>query len=116
MRVRDLVESWNSAADKGRTAEEFRVRLHLGDAARLAALRDMFPSRTEEELITDLLAAALQELEESLPYIPGQRITAEDEHGDPIHEDVGPTPRFQELTRKHLQRLQRQQTRQAARR
>lgn len=107
-RIQNLVDQWQSVADDRRTETEYRVRLPLADAARLAALRDMFPARSEEALITDLLSAALHELEDHFPYVPGKRITAEDEQGDPIHEDIGYTPQFQELTRKHLQKLRRQ--------
>jgi len=48
-----------------------------------------------------LLSTALDELEEALPYVPGTKIVAEDEFGDPIYEDVGVTPLFEELSRKY---------------
>lgn len=106
--ISKLVELWGSTADERRTKEMYQVHLPLADAARIAALRDMFPTRSEEQLITDLLSAALHDLEAGFPYEPGERIIAEDEQGDPIREDVGYTPKFQELTRKHLERLRRQ--------
>lgn len=106
MKIRELFKHWGKAAEEQPTEEVYSVCLTLKDAARLAALRDMFPARSTEELITDLLSAALEEVEETFPYIPGKRVTAEDDHGDPIHEDVGHTPRFQQLTREHLHRLQ----------
>jgi hypothetical protein len=59
------------------------------------------------EIITDLLSAALNELESSLPYQRGDHVVALDEEGDPLYEDVGPTPRYLMLTRKHLQRYKR---------
>ncbi|MCP1673899.1 hypothetical protein J2T57_000998 [Natronocella acetinitrilica] len=108
MKVKQLIEAWEESASELRTANEYRVRLSIHDAAKLSALQEMFPGRSESDLITDLLSAALDDLEAAFPYVQGQRIVAEDEHGDPIYEDVGSTPRFQEITRKHLQRLQRQ--------
>ena len=105
MKVRDLVTRWERSAERIGTAETYAVHLPLQAAARIAALQEMFPGQSREELITDLLCAALDDLEESLPYIPGQRVIAEDDRGDPIFEDVGHTPRLQQLTQKHLQRL-----------
>lgn len=108
MKVKQLIEAWEESASEARTAETYTVHLPLHDAAKLAALREMFPGRTEEHLITDLLSAALDDLEAAFPYVQGQRVIAEDEHGDPIYEDIGSTPRFNELTRKHLERIKNQ--------
>jgi len=33
-------------------------------------------------------------------------VISTDEQGDPLYEDVGPTPRFMELARKHRRRLE----------
>jgi hypothetical protein len=66
----------------------------------------MFPRRTREQLMTDLLSAALDDLVTSLPYIQGDKIIAWDEEGDPIFEDAGQTPLYLRLTRKHLSRLE----------
>ena len=32
-----------------------------------------------------------------MPYVPGKKVISTDEQGDPVYEDVGPTPRFMEL-------------------
>jgi hypothetical protein len=64
----------------------------------------MFPGRTPEQLTTELLSAALAELAAAMPYVAGQRVIATDEQGDPVYEDVGPTPRFMELVRAHRAR------------
>lgn len=47
----------------------------------------------------------LEELEASLPYVKGSKVVAVDEQGDPLYEDIGPTPRFLALSRQYLQRL-----------
>ncbi|MEW5791964.1 MAG: type 1 pili tip component [Pseudomonadota bacterium] len=106
MKVKELIETWEKHASTRLTAHELAVRLPLRDAARIAALAEMYPLRSEQEIITELLSAALDELETSLPYVQGARVIAEDDQGDPIYEDVGPTPRFHALTRKHLRRLE----------
>ncbi len=106
MKVRELIEEWEANAGGQRTARTYEVHLPLHDAARILALADMFPSRTEAQIITDLLGAALNELEASFPYVEGSRVVAEDEYGDPIHDDAGLTPRFHRLTQTHLRELE----------
>jgi hypothetical protein len=108
MRVKDLVKEWERKAGAPRTAEEYAVRLPLHDAARIHALAEMYPGRRREDIITDLLAAALDDLEAALPYVPGKRVIAQDDHDDPIYEDTGPTPRLTALARKYEQLLAQQ--------
>ena len=106
MKVKDLVHEWEKTADSCRVAREYHVRLPLQDAARIAALVEMYPTVTEANIISDLLSAALNELEVALPYVPGNKVIAEDDHGDPIYEDVGNTARFLELVEKHAVALE----------
>jgi hypothetical protein len=103
---KELLESWRESAAAPRTAKAYAVRLPVDDAARLGALADMFPGRTREQLITELLGAALKEVAAAMPYVPGKRVISTDEQGDPLYEDVGPTPRFMDLTRQHRRQLQ----------
>ncbi len=105
MKIRDLVREWERSASGRLTRETFALHLDTEDAARLAALGEMYPKRTREELLSELVSAALSELESAFPYIKGSRVIAEDEEGDPLFEDVGPTPRFLELTRKHMRAM-----------
>jgi hypothetical protein len=103
---KELLEGWRETAAQPRTATAYAVRLPVDDAARLAALAEMFPGRSAEQLITDLLGAALQEIETSMPYVAGKKVISSDEQGDPIYEDIGLTPRFMELTRKNRKKLE----------
>lgn len=108
MKVYDLLKSLQGGAAERRAVREFTVRLPLHDAARLLALAEMYPGRTETQLIGELLSAAIDELEAAFPYVQGSAVVAEDDHGDPIYEDAGLTPRFIALTRKHLRTLERE--------
>jgi hypothetical protein len=101
----ELIESWRHGASGARTVSEYAVHLPVDDAARLHALTEMFPGRTPEQIITDLLGVALQEVAAALPYVPGSKVIATDDQGDPIYEDAGPTPRFMELTRRNQKKL-----------
>jgi hypothetical protein len=41
-----------------------------------------------------------------MPYEPGPAVISRDDHGDPVYEDIGMTPRFVELARKHKKSLE----------
>jgi hypothetical protein len=103
---KELLDSWRENAAVTRAPKIYEVRLPVDDAARLAALAEMFPGRAPEQLITELLGVALQEIAATMPYVAGKRVISTDEEGDPLYEDVGPTPRFIELARRHRQRLE----------
>lgn len=105
MSFSSLLDRWEGRAAPQLTAAEYAVRLPLDDAARLHALAEMFPACSREQIITDLLSAALRELAASMPYVRGTRVISTDEQGDPVYEDAGYTPRFAELTRKHRRKL-----------
>lgn len=100
MKIRELLAEWQDKASARQTTDEYAIRLSLHDAARVRALAAMYPGRTETQIISELLTAALDELEASFPYVQGSRVVAEDEQNDPIYEDIGPTPRFHQLTRR----------------
>jgi hypothetical protein len=102
---KELLDSWRESAAAPRTVRAYAVRLPIEDAAQLAALAEMFPGRAPEQLISELLSQALREMAAAMPYVPGQRVISTDEQGDPVYEDVGPTPRFMELTRRHRRAL-----------
>jgi hypothetical protein len=105
---KELLESWREQAAAPRTRSSYAVHLPLDDAARLAALVEMFPGRSAEQLISELLGQALKEIVAAMPYVTGQRVISTDEQGDPVYEDAGPTPRFMELARRHYAALESQ--------
>lgn len=105
-KVKDLLAEWESAPCTHLTAREYAIQLPVRDAARLEALAEMYPGIGVAGIITDLISAGLDELESAMPYVQGDRVVEQDEFGDPVYEDVGPSSRFQRLTRartKHLQ-------------
>lgn len=109
MKIRELAKHWEDSAKGRLTKTGYAVHLDVEAAARLAAIAEMYPKRSAEELLGELIGAALEELEASFPYIKGQHVVATDEEGDPLYEDVGPTPRFLALSRRYLQDLSEQQ-------
>lgn len=72
MKIRELVRHWEHTA-KGRMARNhYSIPLDVESAARLAALHEMYPRRSVEELLGELVGAALEELEASFPYVKGE--------------------------------------------
>ena len=105
MKIRELAQHWEENAKGHLTQTGYTIHLDVEAAARLAAICEMYPKRQPEELLGELIGAALEELEASFPYIKGSQVVATDEEGDPLYEDVGPTPRFLALSRRHLHEL-----------
>lgn len=100
MRFKTLLDSWSKRDAREKTEEHYSIQLTVDDAARVQALSELFPGNSSEELVGDLLSAALDEIEAAMPYVPGDNVIREDEFGDPVYEDVGLTPRFIELVRR----------------
>lgn len=100
-KFKELMRKWETSSKNCLTKHEYAVRLPIHDEARLEALNELYPNVSTEEIITDLISAGLDEMESSLPYIKGKRVIAEDDYGDPIFEDVGPSSTFQNSSRKH---------------
>jgi hypothetical protein len=109
MKIRELVHHWEQNSKGRLTRNTYQIHLDLEAAARLAALTEMYPKHHTEELLGELIGAALEELEASLPYVKGSQVVATDEQGDPLYEDIGPTPRFLALSRKYLRELMQQE-------
>ena len=105
MKVRDLIRYWEEHGAEPLAAREYRVRLPILDAARVAALSEIYPRRQIDDLLSELVSAALDEIEEALPYIQGTRIISEDDQGDPIYEDAGPATRFRALAARYTEEL-----------
>ena len=108
MKIRDLLEEWEKSASEERAPHKYTIKLPLSVAARVRALVEMYPGRSESEIIVDLLATALDEFLEVLPYVQGKTIIRKDDFGEPVYEDVGLTPRFIELTNKYTMFLEKE--------
>lgn len=99
--IKSLIKEWEAQSKTKPLVKEVTVKVTAHDHARIQALVELINGRTQEQLISELLAAALDEVEVALPYIPGNKVVSEDELGDPIYEDIGLTPSFVALTSKY---------------
>ena len=105
MSFKSLLDAWAAEEAPTRTAETYEVHLTIEDAAKIHALAELFPGVDHERVITDLISAAVEKIEASIPYVPGDKVIREDDFGDPVYEDTGLTPEFLELVKKHRTQL-----------
>jgi hypothetical protein len=106
MSFKSLLDSWASAENPATTSDTYEIHLTIEDAAKSHALAELFPGIEHERVITDLLSAAVEQVEAAIPYVPGDKVIREDEYGDPVYEDTGLTPQFLELVRKYQKQLE----------
>lgn len=109
MEIRHLLDRWSQESHQRDRLRTIQLRLDAVTLAQLRALEDMYPGHSLGQVANDLLQVALADLEATLPYEPGPRILREDEFGDPVYEDIGPTPRFLALTQQYLKTLDQQE-------
>ena len=102
MTFKALLDTWAASKPPRKTRKTYEIHLTVEDAAKIAALSDLFPGITADRVISDLLSASLNQLQAEMPYEPGDKVIREDEFGDPVFEDAGLTPRFQELVKARL--------------
>lgn len=105
LKPEDLVKVWDAPDNTRLTPKQVSIRLPIMVAAKISALGEMYPRKTKTELIGDLLATALDQLEEGLPSVDGKviGIAPDDEL---IYEKSGLQGHFRELTQKYLRELE----------
>ena len=114
MKIKELVKYWDKHARGRLTRDAYFVALNQAHHKRLEQLAELYPLKTPQDLLRDLVSSALDELETSFPYVQGQKVVAYDEDGYEIYEDEGLTPRFISLSQKHIQRIKARQIESAA--
>lgn len=114
MKIRDLVKYWDKHARGRLTRDAYQLAMSDQHHQRLEKLAALYPMKSSQDLIRDLVSAALDEIETGFPYEQGSRVVAFDEDGFEIYEDNGMTPRFVSLSQKHIQRLKARQIDSAA--
>lgn len=102
----DLVKIWDAPDNSRLTSKQISIRLPILVAAKISALCEIFPRKTKTEMIGDMLATALDQLEEGLPSVAGGKPLGIDEDNEVIYDEVGLVGQFRELTQKYLRELE----------
>lgn len=72
MATEDLLKRWAVRDNNRLTAKQMSIRLPTHVAARISALCEIYSNKTKSELIGDLLASSLDELEKGMNYEEGE--------------------------------------------
>ncbi len=102
----DLHKVWSAPDNSRLTSKQYSFRLPVHVAAKLSALEEMYPNRTRTEIVGDLLAAALDEVEKSFPIVKGREWGQDPESGERLFEDAGLGARFRKLVDKAYVQLE----------
>lgn len=62
MKVTDLPKHWEGKKEPVDRSHDYNLRLPLEDAARVAALAELYPDRSETDILNDMIGAALDDL------------------------------------------------------
>ncbi|MGO1232836.1 MAG: pilin assembly protein [Marinobacter sp.] len=109
MKIQELVKHWDKHGRGRLTREPTFTSLSQEHHELLQKLVEIYPMKSPQDLMRDMISAALDDLESSLPYKPGDKVVAYDEDGFEIYEDKGLTPEFVALSKKHMQQLKARQ-------
>lgn len=104
MKTTDLLKVWGAFDNKRLCAKQFSIRLPVHVAARISALCDMYPSKTKTDIISDLLASALDHIEETLPMYKDQIPMEID--GKEVYANIGPRVNFHHLSNTYYRELE----------
>ncbi|MGP4843545.1 hypothetical protein ACTXGQ_05385 [Marinobacter sp. 1Y8] len=67
MKVTDLPKYWEDKKQDTDRPESYSLKLPLEDAARIAALAELYPDRSETDILNDMIGAALDDLTRQTP-------------------------------------------------
>jgi hypothetical protein len=107
MKASELVSVWGTPDNSRLTAKQSSFRLPVHVAAKISALCDLYPSKTKTQIVSDLLSAALLDVEKALPSYQGRLWEGgEDHQGNPLFYAVGPAAQFRERTNVYFKELE----------
>lgn len=106
MKPGDLTKVWTAPDNSRLTPKQQSFRLPLHVAAKLDALCAIFPKKTKTEIVGDLLATAIDELERELPTIRGAQINQDPDFGA-VYAVHGQRVEFRNLANKLYRDLER---------
>ena len=103
-----LHEAWSAPDNTRLVSKQFSFRLPVHVAAKLAAIGEMYPTKTRTQIVADLLTLALDNFEKELPEIKGEFSEASQffDDGNAYYNIEGPRKSFWELSNKHFQELE----------
>ncbi len=109
MKASDLVTVWAAPDNSRLTSKQYSFRLPVHVAAKLAALEDLYPTRTRTQLVGDLLATAINEVERNLERHDGAPLRVRHPDTDEeLFEEAGQIVQYRALANKHYVEIERE--------
>lgn len=108
MKASDLVTVWGAPDNSRLTAKQYSFRLPVQVAAKLAALEKLYPTRSRTQLVGDLLAAAIGEVEKNLPSYAGEPVGRHPETDEVIFVECGPISQYRRLANESYEAIEKE--------
>ncbi|HUW45449.1 MAG TPA: hypothetical protein VMW50_06605 [Dehalococcoidia bacterium] len=120
MKTAHLHDLWDSPDNARLTTKQFSFRLPVHIAAKIGALCEMYPQKNRTQIVADLLAAALDDLEKNLPEELGHLGDEENQYHDrmaaeasneeyvPYYTLGGTRGRFRNIANQHYDELEKE--------
>ena len=102
----NLKAKWYDPDNSVPSPNQLSIRLPILATARISAICEMFPTKTKNQIVKDLILQALEDFIESLASEKGSEIDV-DEDGA-TYKEIGERVYFSRLTEKHLRPLEKE--------
>ena len=96
-----MLNHWNTISQARDSQVNISIPIAHQDWVRIQAFASTY-NLSSEAVIQDILHESLDQLEESIPYVPGPNVIRVEE-GDPVYEDIGQMPKYLRLKKELLQ-------------
>jgi len=107
MKPEDLLKVWDAPDHSRLTPKQISIRLPILVSAKLSALNEMYPSKNKSQMIVDLVATAIDQLEDGFPVQKGEVVCEDPETGEDICSKFSVMQeQYNELTIKYLRELE----------
>ena len=104
----ELHKLWDTPDNSRLTSKQYSFRLPVHVAAKLAAFCELYPRKSRTEIVGDLLAAAIEEAAEALPFEVVETDDAYERSQGNAHEVYGLREDFRRCANKHYQELEKE--------
>ena len=107
MKPADLTKVWSAPDNYRLTPKQQSFRLPVHVAAKLNAMCELFANKSKTEIVGDLLATAIDEVEQHLTTTRGRQVDQHPEYGA-VFELHGPRIEFRRLANKAYKEIERE--------
>ena len=120
MKTTHLHDLWDTPDNSRLITKQFSFRFPVHIGAKINALCEMYPQKNRTQIVADLLTAALDDLEKSLPQELGTPLDPEEQYNEQciaeqsgyifemLYDLGGPRGRFRNIANRHYIELEKE--------